>query len=332
MSDDQLPPILPPEQRPRRLRASEAIRRLVRETHLSKSDLMLPLFAVEGSGVRREVSSMPGVFQESVDRLAESAREAQDLGLTSIILFGVPDAKDATGSPSWSSSGIVQRALEAVSEAAPDILRVVDLCFCEYTDHGHCGVLTANGEVDNDPTLANLAKQAVSLAQAGAQVIAPSGMMDGMVAAIREGLDDGGCTDLPILSYAVKYASAFYGPFRDVADSTPSFGDRRSYQMDPANAIEALREAALDVAEGADMLMVKPAIPYLDILRQVKDASPVPVGAYQVSGEYAMLHAAARNGWLDLDRTIDEALLSIRRAGADFILTYAAREMARRLP
>lgn len=275
---------------------------------------------------------MPGVFQESIDRLAESAKEAQDLGLTSIILFGVPDEKDALGSSSWTSSGIVQRALEAVAIAAPDILRVVDLCFCEYTDHGHCGVLTDSGDVDNDPTLANLARQAVSLGEAGAQVIAPSGMMDGMVGAIREGLDDAGQTDLPILSYAVKYASAFYGPFRDVADSTPSFGDRRTYQMDPGNSVEALREAALDVAEGADMLMVKPAMPYLDILRQVKDASPVPVGAYQVSGEYAMLHAAARNGWLDLDRTIEESLLSIRRAGADFILTYAAREMARRLP
>lgn len=332
MPDDQPPPILPPDARPRRLRSSEALRRMVRETHLSKSDLMLPLFAVEGSGVRREVGSMPGVFQESIDRLAESAKEAQDLGLTSIILFGVPDEKDATGSSSWTSSGIVQRALEAVANAAPDILRVVDLCFCEYTDHGHCGVLTDSGDVDNDPTLANLARQAVSLGEAGAQVIAPSGMMDGMVGAIREGLDDAGQTGLPILSYAVKYASAFYGPFRDVADSTPSFGDRRTYQMDPGNSVEALREAALDVAEGADMLMVKPAMPYLDILRQVKDASPVPVGAYQVSGEYAMLHAAARNGWLDLDRTIEESLLSIRRAGADFILTYAAREMARRLP
>ncbi len=332
MPDDQPPPILPPDARPRRLRSNEALRRMVRETHLSRSDLMLPLFAVEGSGVRREVGSMPGVFQESIDRLAESAKEAQDLGLTSIILFGVPDEKDALGSSSWTSSGIVQRALEAVAIAAPDILRVVDLCFCEYTDHGHCGVLTDSGDVDNDPTLANLARQAVSLGEAGAQVIAPSGMMDGMVGAIREGLDDAGQTDLPILSYAVKYASAFYGPFRDVADSTPSFGDRRTYQMDPGNSVEALREAALDVAEGADMLMVKPAMPYLDILRQVKDASPVPVGAYQVSGEYAMLHAAARNGWLDLDRTIEESLLSIRRAGADFILTYAAREMARRLP
>ena len=332
MTDDNAFALNAPEHRPRRLRNHPALRELVRETSLSRADLMLPLFAVEGSGQRREVSSMPGVFQESVDRLAESAKKAQDLGITSIILFGVPSTKDAMGSGSWSDQGIVQQALEAVEKAAPNILRVCDLCFCEYTDHGHCGVLTKDGDVDNDPTLANLARQAASLVDAGAQVIAPSGMMDGMVAAIRDGLDDANHSSIPILSYAVKYASAFYGPFRDVADSAPSFGDRRSYQMDPGNAIEALREAALDVAEGADMLMVKPAMPYLDILRQVKDASPVPVGAYQVSGEYAMLHAAAQNGWLDLDRTIEESLLSIRRAGADFILTYAAREMARRLP
>ncbi|MFT7677065.1 MAG: porphobilinogen synthase [Planctomycetota bacterium] len=331
MPDQDLPISASPEQRPRRLRSHPGLRRMVRETELSRADFMLPLFAVEGSDVRKEVGSMPGVYQESVDRLAQSATEAQDLGLTSVILFGVPDEKDALGSSSWTKDGLVQRTLEAVAKEAPEILRVVDLCFCEYTDHGHCGVVTPEGEVDNDPTLDNLARQAVSLADAGAQVIAPSGMMDGMVGAIRDGLDDHGHSGIPILSYAVKYASAFYGPFRDVADSAPAFGDRRTYQMDPGNSIEALREAALDVAEGADMLMVKPAMPYLDILRMVKDASPVPVGAYQVSGEYAMLHAAARNGWLDLDRTIEESLLSIRRAGADFILTYAAREMARRL-
>ena len=317
--------------RPRRLRAHPQLRALTSETSLSKNDLMLPLFVVPGSGVRDEVVSMPGVYRQSVDTLGDTVREVFDLGIPSVMLFGIPETKDAQGSSSWQSDGIVQRALEACSEAAPGLLRTVDLCFCEYTDHGHCGVLTKEGEVENDATLANLGRQAVSLASAGAQVIAPSGMMDGMVAAIRSALDDAGSSSIPILSYAAKYASAFYGPFRDAADSTPSFGDRRSYQQDPANGREALLEVALDVEQGADMVMVKPALPYLDVIQAVRAEFDVPVAAYQVSGEYAMLKAAAQNGWLEEERAMEEALLCIKRAGADFILTYYAREMARRL-
>jgi len=324
--------IEPPRERPRRLRSHPALRRLVREHQLTKGDLVLPLFVVPGTGVRDEVSSMPGVFRESVDRIAETCRAVEGAEIPAVMLFGVPDEKDWTGSASWSDDGIVQRALEAIESAAPNVLRIVDLCFCEYTDHGHCGVLDAAGDVDNDPTLENLARQAISLAGAGAQVIAPSGMMDGMVGAIRAGLDDASHQGLPILSYAAKYASAFYGPFRDAADSTPSFGDRRTYQMDPANATEALREVALDIEQGADMVMVKPGMPCLDVLTQVRDMVDVPVAVYQVSGEYAMIKAAAAKGWLDEDRAVDESLLAMKRAGADFILTYFAREAAARLP
>jgi len=319
-------------QRPRRLRAHPKLRQLVRQHTLTRDDLVLPLFAVPGSGVEREVASMPGVFQQSVERVAESTRAAQELGLPAVILFGIPETKDATGSSSWQTDGIVQRALEATAAAAPEILRIVDLCFCEYTDHGHCGVLTEGGDVDNDATLVNLAQQAVALARAGAQVIAPSGMMDGMVAAIRAGLDEAGFTDIPILSYAAKYASAFYGPFRDVAESAPSFGDRRTYQQDPANGDEALKEVALDIEQGADMVMVKPAMPCLDVIKEVSLNFDAPVAAYQVSGEYAMLKAASANGWLEEERVMEESLLAIKRAGADFILTYYAREMSRRLP
>jgi len=319
-------------ERPRRLRAHEGLRRLVAETRLGRDDLVLPLFAVPGRGVRDEVASMPGVFRESADRLAESAREALDLGLPAVILFGVPATKDAVGSSSWDPDGVVQRALGALADAAPELLRMADLCFCEYTDHGHCGVLDETGEVDNDATLANLARQAVSLAEAGAQVIAPSGMMDGMVAAVREALDDAGHQRVSIVSYAAKYASAFYGPFRDAADSTPAFGDRRTYQQDPRNALEALREVRLDVEQGADVVMVKPAMPCLDVISRVRAEFDLPVAAYQVSGEYAMLKAAAARGWLDEARAMEESLIAIRRAGADFILTYAAREMAPRLP
>jgi porphobilinogen synthase len=317
--------------RPRRLRGSAALRGLVRETRLVTEDLVLPLFAVPGRGVRDEVRSMPGVFRESVDALAESCRKAADLGIPAVILFGIPESKDATGSSSWRKDGIVQRALEAVARAAPRLVRIADLCFCEYTDHGHCGVLRQDGSLDNDSTLANLGRQAVSLAEAGAQVIAPSGMLDGMVAAIRAALDGGGLHETPILSYAAKYASAFYGPFRDAADSAPASGDRRGYQMDPGNGDEALREVALDLEQGADVVMVKPAMPYLDVLRRVKDTFGVPVAAYQVSGEYAMIKAAARAGVLDEERIVDESLLCIKRAGADFILTYFAREVAARL-
>ena len=317
--------------RPRRLRKHRMMRRLVRETTLTRDDLVLPLFAVPGSGVRDEVVSMPGVFRESVDSVAESAKRAEGLGLPALILFGVPEDKDAVGSSSWEVDGIVQKSLEAVGEAAPTLLRIADLCFCEYTDHGHCGVLDAEGDVDNDATLVNLARQAVSLADAGAQVIAPSGMMDGMVGTIRSALDAAGHSSVAILSYAAKYASAFYGPFRDAADSAPTHGDRRTYQQDPANGEEALREVMLDVSEGADMVMVKPAMPCLDILRRVWQSVDVPVAAYQVSGEYAMLKAAAARGWLEEERVMEESLVAIKRAGADFILTYYAREMAARL-
>jgi porphobilinogen synthase len=317
--------------RPRRLREGSQLRRLVRETRVTRDALILPLFAVPGSGVRDEVRSMPGVFRESVDRLAESCKKAEGLGIPGVMLFGIPEMKDQAGSASWQEDGIVQRALDAVAKAAPGLLRIADLCFCEYTDHGHCGVLRADGSLDNDATLVNLGRQAASLGAAGAQVIAPSGMLDGMVAAIRSALDGGGMSEVPILSYAAKYASAFYGPFRDAADSAPAFGDRRGYQMDPGNSDEALREVALDLEQGADVVMVKPAMPYLDVLRRVKERFEVPTCAYQVSGEYAMIKAAARAGVLDEDRIVDESLLCIKRAGADFILTYFAREVAARL-
>ena len=326
----------PPEylvRRPRRTRSHPALRRLVRETELSRDDLILPLFVVEGSGVHQEVSSMPGVFRESLDRLAESAKRAEQLGLQAVILFGVPgrEQKDAEGRIAWAPDGIVQRALETVERAAPSLLRIADLCFCEYTDHGHCGVLTPEGQLDNDATLPNLELQAISLADAGAQVLAPSGMLDGAVAAIRNALDEVGHVDASILSYAVKYASAFYGPFRDAADSAPAFGDRAGYQMDPANAEEALREARMDIEQGADILMVKPALPYLDVLQRLRRTFDVPLAAYQVSGEYAMIKAAGQKGWIDEERVMLESLLSIKRAGAGMILTYYAREVAKLL-
>jgi porphobilinogen synthase len=330
---EDLPP-LPPDylvERPRRLRRNAAMRRLVRETELSRDDFILPLFVVEGSSVRKEVPSMPGVFRESIDKLVDTCMKAEQLGIPGVILFGVPDKKDPEGHLAWNPEGIVQRAMEKIERASPGILRIADLCFCEYTDHGHCGVLTPEGDVDNDATLENLELQAVALADAGAQIVAPSGMMDGMVASIRAALDEATHTNVAILSYAVKYSSGFYGPFRDAADSAPAFGDRNTYQMDPANAREALKEAALDIDQGADMLMVKPAMPYLDVLRRVKDKFDVPVCAYQVSGEYAMIKAASKNGWLDEERVMRESLTCIKRAGADFILTYYAREMAKLL-
>jgi|LakMenEpi05Aug10_1017310.scaffolds.fasta_scaffold00306_3 porphobilinogen synthase len=329
-------PPLPPEylvKRPRRLRSHPALRRLVRETVLSRDDLILPLFVCEGNRVRTEVSSMPGVYRESIDRIAESARAAEQMGIPALILFGVPDRsqKDAEGRIAWAPDGIVQRALEAIAHAAPSVLRIADLCFCEYTHHGHCGVLTEHGEVDNDLTLPNLELQATSLADAGAQIIAPSGMMDGAVASVRNALDEVGHTQVSILSYAVKYASGFYGPFRDAADSAPAFGDRATYQMDPANANEALREARLDIEQGADMLMVKPGLPYLDILRRLREEFDMPLAAYQVSGEYAMIKAAGANGWIDEQRVMMESLTCMKRAGADMILSYYAREAARLL-
>jgi porphobilinogen synthase len=312
-----------PETRLRRFRRTPELRRLVRETRLSPDHLALPLFACPGEGVARPVSSMPGVFQQSVDQIVETSRQALAEGVRTVLVFGLPEAKDATGSASWSPDGIVQRALRALAAEVPGLIKVVDVCFCEYTDHGHCGVLDGH-EVDNDATLANLARQSVSLAEAGADVIAPSDMMDGRVGAIRRALDGAGFAAVPILSYAVKFASGFYGPFREAAESAPQFGDRRAYQMDPANGREAMREAELDVEEGADMLMVKPALAYLDILAGLRRRFDLPLAAYHVSGEYAMLKAAAERGWIDYDRVMMESL-------ADLIFTYAAREAARLL-
>ena len=319
-----------PYYRPRRLRKTPAIRAMVRETHLTPSDFIAPLFVTEGKGVRNPISSMPGQFQLSIDELIAEAKEIFALGIPAVILFGIPAIKDDVGSDAMSDEGIIARAVRALKEAVPDLLVITDVCFCEYTDHGHCGVLHGH-DVDNDATLANLQKQAVVHARAGADMVAPSGMMDGMVGAIREALDAEGFTDVSIMSYAVKYASGFYGPFREAAESAPQFGDRSTYQMDPPNSREALREAQLDVEEGADILMVKPAMPYLDILYQVRQTFGLPTAAYQVSGEYAMLHAAAQNGWLDLDRVMMESLIAIKRAGADMILTYFAKDAAKRL-
>jgi porphobilinogen synthase len=304
---------------------------MARETRLSPSDFIYPLFVCPGRGVARPVGSMPGVFQHSVDRVVEVCRETAAEGVPAVLLFGLPETKDDVGSSSWADDGIVQQALKAIKAAVPELVLIVDVCFCEYTAHGHCGVLTAAGEVANDPTLDNLARQAVSLAAAGADVIAPSDMMDGRVGRIRRGLDEAGFEQIPILSYAAKFASAFYGPFREAAESAPAFGDRRSYQMDPANGREALREVGLDVEEGADLLMVKPALPYLDVLREVRQRFDHPLVAYQVSGEYSMIRAAAERGWIDYERVLMESLLSIRRAGADLVITYGARDAARLL-
>lgn len=320
-----------PKWRARRLRSHPVLRALVRETRLSPENFVLPLFAVPGTGIRKEVGSMPGVFRESVDSLVETARRAADVGVSAVMIFGIPETKDASGSIALKRDGIVPRTLEALAKHAPGTLRIADLCFCEYTDHGHCGPVDESGIVRNDPTVSLLGKQASVLAEAGAEVIAPSGMMDGMVGGIRAALDLSGHAQLPILSYAAKSASAYYGPFREAADSAPAFGDRKTYQMDPANAEEAMREVACDLEEGADMVMVKPALPCLDIIRQVKDRFQVPTAAYQVSGEYAMIKAAAARGWIDHDRVMEESLIAIRRAGADFILTYFAVEMAQRL-
>ena len=314
----------------RRLRATEALRNLVRETLLDPADFILPLFICPGEGVRREISSMPGHAQLSVDRLVQECAEAYGLGIGGVILFGIPETKDEIASGAYADDGIVQQAVRALKREVPKLLVMTDVCNCEYTSHGHCG-LVVDGEVQNDPTLEWLAKAAVSHARAGADIVAPSDMMDGRVAAIRKALDAAGFTNTPIVSYAAKYASVFYGPFREAAESTPQFGDRRSYQMDPANAREAMREIELDIEEGADMIMVKPAMPYLDIIREARERFPLPLGAYQVSGEFSMMMAAINNGWLDRDRTILESLTAIRRAGADFVLTYFAKDAARLL-
>ena len=318
-----------PHWRARRLRRTEALRALVRETRLTPDRMILPLFVTEGKGVREPVGSMPGVFRSSVDVAMKDIEEAATLGLGGVLLFGIPDQKDAEGSQAWHEQAAVQRAVASIKQEHPEFTVVTDVCLCEYTDHGHCGLL-ADGQVDNDATLDLLARTAVSHARAGADVVAPSDMMDGRVGVIRQALDEGGFQHVAILSYAAKYASAFYGPFREAAGSTPSFGDRRGYQMDPANQNEALREVRADIAEGADMIMVKPALAYLDVIHRVKTETGWPVAAYHVSGEYAAIMAAAERGWLDGDRAMEEALLSIARAGADVVITYWAREFARR--
>jgi porphobilinogen synthase len=330
-----------PQERPRRLRRTEVLRSLVRETTLAPDDLVWPLFAVPGKRVRNPVKSMPGVFQLSVDELVAEAQAGWEAGVRSVILFGIPEHKDETGSSAWEEDGIIPRAIRALKESVPGLVVMTDVCMCEYTDHGHCGILKASKaggpgqdlQVDNDLTLPLLAKEAVAHAKAGADVVAPSDMMDGRVAAIRKALDAEGYGDVPILSYAAKFAGAFYGPFRDAAESAPREGagipkDRKGYQMDPANWREALREVELDVAEGADMLMVKPAVPYLDIVRLIRDRFPLPLAAYHVSGEYAMIKAAAERGWIDEPRVVLETLLCCRRAGADLVLTYYAKEAA----
>lgn len=317
-----------PTHRPRRLRRTEALRGLVRETQLSTHGLVYPMFACPGANVRTEVSSMPGIYQQSPDQIVEECREVAGLGIPAVILFGLPEHKDETGSEAFAAQGAVPRSIAAIRKAKLDLMVITDVCLCEYTSHGHCGVIE-NGEVANDPTLKILAEAALSHARAGADIVAPSDMMDGRVAAIRQKLDENSFENVAILSYAAKYCSGFYGPFREAAQSAPQFGDRRSYQMDPANAREALREVALDIEEGADMIMVKPALPYLDVIQRVRERFDVPVGAYNVSGEFAMVKAAARNGWLDEKRVVLEILTGIQRAGASIILTYHAKDAAR---
>jgi porphobilinogen synthase len=319
-----------PSYRPRRLRRTEALRRLVRETWLEPSQFVLPMFVRSGTGIRRPIESMPGVAQTSVDELVRDAREAASLGIGGVLLFGIPDHKDAVGSEAWNDDAPVQQAIRALKREVPELVVITDVCLCEYTDHGHCGVIR-NGDVDNDATLELLARESVSHARAGADVIAPSDMMDGRVRTIRTALDAEGFSNAAILSYASKYAGPFYGPFREAAESMPQFGDRRSYQMDAGNSDEALREVLLDIEEGADMVMVKPAGPFLDIIHRVKAETGYPVAAYQVSGEFAMIQAAAERGWIDRERVMMESLLGIRRAGADVIITYFAREAAKAL-
>jgi porphobilinogen synthase len=321
-----------PINRPRRLRQHPQLRRMVQETVVTASDLIYPLFAVPGQSVAKEVRSMPGVYQLSVDKIVEEAKEVYDLGIPAVILFGIPADKDVDATGAWHDCGIVQKAATAIKQAVPNLIVIADTCLCEYTPHGHCGYLETGdltGRVLNDPTLELLKKTAVSQARSGADIIAPSGMMDGFVSNIREGLDEAGFKDTPILSYAAKYASAYYGPFRDAAESAPEFGDRRTYQMDPANGREAIKEVELDIAEGADMLMVKPALAYMDIIWRVKEVTNLPVAAYNVSGEYSMVKAAALNGWIDEKKVTLETLTSFKRSGADLILTYHAKDAVR---
>ncbi len=319
-----------PNYRPRRLRRNENLRRMIRETHLRVDDLIYPMFSAFGENIRQEISSMPGIYQQSIDNIVIEAKEVYDLGIPAVILFGIPETKDAVGSDAYCETGIIQNTIRAIKKEVPELTVITDVCLCEYTDHGHCGVIR-EGEVDNDATLELLAKEALSHVQAGADIVAPSDMMDGRIAAIRDILDEHGYTDIPIMSYAVKYASGFYGPFREAAESTPQFGDRRSYQMDPANRLEALREAQLDVAEAADFLMVKPALSYLDVIRDLRENFDLPLVAYNVSGEYSMIKAAGEKDWIEGERVMMEVLLSIKRAGADLIMTYFAKDVARLL-
>src|SRR5512133_143501 len=316
-----------PQFRARRIRGNEIFRRMVSETTLSVNDLIYPMFSAFGTGIRKEISSMPGIYQQSIENIVAEAQEVHNLGVPAVILFGIPETKDAVGSDAYSECGIIQETIRALKKNVPGLAVITDVCLCEYTDHGHCGVIH-DGDVDNDETLELLAREALSHALAGADIVAPSDMMDGRVAAIRARLDENGFNHIPVMSYAVKYASAYYGPFRDAAESTPQFGDRRSYQMDPANRREAFREAALDVAECADFLMVKPALAYLDILRDIKERFDLPLVAYNVSGEYSMIKAAAAKGWIDHDRVMMETLIGMKRAGADLIITYHAKEAA----
>ncbi len=316
-----------PQLRLSRLRRTESLRALVSENHVAIGDLIYPLFIVEGSGIKQAIASMPNIFRFSVDQLPREAEEIAKLGIPAVLLFGIPEHKDEVGSAAYHPEGVVQQAIRAIKQSVPELLVVTDICLCEYTSHGHCGIVV-NGYVDNDQTLSLLAKTAVSHAEAGADIVAPSDMMDGRVKAIRENLDEKGLQHIPILSYAAKYASAFYGPFREAAESTPQFGDRRAYQMDPPNLREALREVEQDIAEGADIIMVKPALPYLDVIRQVRNTFNYPLAAYNVSGEYAMVKAAAQQGWLDERRITLEILTAIKRAGADIIITYHAKEVA----
>ena len=317
-----------PDYRPRRLRKNENFRRMVRETSLSVDDMVYPLFVVEGKGVKKPISSMPGNFQMSVDHLVREVEKTKELGIPAVLLFGIPEKKDEAASGAFAQDGIVQRAVRRIKDRAPDILVITDVCLCEYTSHGHCGMME-KGDVDNDPTIEVLAETALSHAKAGADMVAPSAMMDGQIGAIREVLDESGYETVPIMAYAAKYASCFYGPFREAAESAPQYGDRKSYQMDPANSDEAIREMTLDVEEGADILMVKPALPYLDIIRRAKEEFDLPIAAYNVSGEFSMIKAAANLGWLDGERAMMESLVSIKRAGADIIITYFAQEAAK---
>ena len=317
-----------PPHRGRRIRGKEIFRRMVRETALSVNDLIYPMFSAFGNGIRKEVSSMPGIYQQSIEHIVAEAKEVHRLGIPAVILFGIPETKDAVGSDAYAEHGIIQETIRAIKQQVPGLAVITDVCLCEYTDHGHCGIIK-DGDVDNDTTVALLAREALSHAEAGADMVAPSDMMDGRVGAIRQILDDKGFSHIPIMSYAVKYASGYYGPFREAAESTPQFGDRRSYQMDPANRLEALREAQADIDEGADIIMVKPGLPYLDILRDLRNECAMPLAVYNVSGEYSMIKGAAANGWIDEERVVMETMLSFKRAGADLIITYHAKDVAR---